>query len=111
MSRVIRGVLLGSVLAAFVAGSAASLPYASEEEHSGIVPAVSQSAAAIHAGISAMPADKKQPLPPGPTAYFGRLAFKPLAVQIPPGFLTLLAGVCLVAPFGLTTWATLRRRL
>ncbi|HZR21167.1 MAG TPA: hypothetical protein VFE51_28050 [Verrucomicrobiae bacterium] len=105
MNRVVRGVLFGGLLAAFVAG--ASLPSARQDHR----PAVTQSAESINTALSTLPAEAKQPLPPRPTAYFARLAFKPVPVEVPPGVLTLLAAACLVAPFGLTTWATLRRRL
>jgi hypothetical protein len=110
MNRVVRRVFFGGVLAAFVVGSAASLSYARQDHRSLLGSLVPQSAKSFNTGIKASPTNSQQPPRPRLIAYVARLSFKN-TVDVPFGFLTFLAGSCLVVPFGLTTWATLRRRL
>jgi hypothetical protein len=99
MNKMVGSVFIGAMLALFLVGSAASVPRGKNEQTDAHL---AKSTAADH--------DSSQPLLAGyrsPLAHIGRI---PVSIRIPSGVGTVLAGACLLLPFGLSSWATLRKR-
>lgn len=108
MNRLLRGVFIGCVLAVVVASSAISLPNSKEERGYREAPA-KDVAFTAPSRTPQLPANQ-QPSLDGPGAYLAQIYWKPFGVEVPSGFWTTLAGACLILPFGLTAWATTRKR-
>ena len=114
MNRVVRGIFIGGILAAVVAGSGASLPFKKSERSSGVELGTGQSVEVVATPAKPVSTDNQhrgEQALTGRLAYLAHLDWRPSTMEIPSEFWTLLAGICLVLPFGLTTWATLKKRL